>query len=73
MTAITLNSRKLGESFTFTMPSDGGYVRVNDGKGDYNQIFKDNGSAITAYSEDELRKAGKAYIRRCTQIEDSRP
>lgn len=39
MTAITMTSEKLDESFTFTTPSDGGYVRVGNGKGDYNQIF----------------------------------
>lgn len=64
MTAITMTSRKLGETFTFTMPTDGGYVRVSNGNGEYNQIFRSGGAAITAYSEDELRKAGKAYIRR---------
>lgn len=73
MTAITMTSEKLDESFTFTTPSDGGYVRVGNGKGDYNQIFRSGGAAVTAYSEAELRKVGRAYIRRCIEIEESRP
>ena len=73
MPSITLTSPELDETFTFTMPSDGGYVRVGDGKGDYNQIFKSNGAAITAYSEDELRKRGEAYVRRCIQIKNDTP
>ncbi len=67
--SITIYSRKLDESFTFTMPSDGGYVRVSDGKGGYNQIFKRNGSAVSAHSDEELRKRGKAYVRRVVAAE----
>lgn len=67
--SITIYSRELDESFTFTMPSDGGYVRVIDGRGGPNQIFNRNGSAVSAYSDKELHEHAKAYVRRVVAAE----
>jgi hypothetical protein len=54
MNELTINSRKTGETFSFWMPSSGGYVhRVYPGRpgtlGD--QICRDGGSTISATPE----------------------
>jgi len=77
MTTFTINSRKLAREFTFFMPDNGGYVRLEDGANHGTlgrQICQGGGfQGITIYcsGEDEFRGACRRWYRAFMRAADT--
>lgn len=63
-TTLKIESEILGRDYIFTMPDDGGYMRAGDGQGDYPQLFKANGAAMTAENEEDFKRKARQCVSR---------
>lgn len=62
---IEIRSRKLNRALTFTAHDVSGYVRVGDENSfATTQLFDRHGDAVVARTEEALRRAASAWIKR---------